>query len=160
VVLADEVLLTVTVWLRPLTVPPDDEPLVRVQAKPVWPEVRVGLVRVARPLRARVSRVSPMLMASASALVPIEIVSQLAELHRLTLVALVLPIFMAAAESRVRAPTVVVKDEAALPVREIAPPVTVSPAPPVIRPLKVLSPAKVWVVVLTSPGKDASAVWK
>ncbi len=76
---------------------------------------------------------------------------------RLILVALVLPRLRAAAASTVRAPLLVVKLEAALPVREIAPPETVSPALPVKRLLKVLAPAKLWTPVVTIPGFVASA---
>jgi hypothetical protein len=92
------------------------------------------------------------------------------DLEILTPVALVVPRFRAAAASRLRAPTVVLKLEAAFPVREIAPPLAVrpplrvvrpllivSPALPVMRELKVLAPAKVWAPVLTNPGKEASA---
>src|SRR4029078_381066 len=83
---------------------------------------------------------------------------QAAELHKLTEVALVLPMLMAAPESRLRAPTVVVKLLAALPVRRTAPRVTDIPAPPVIEPLKVLSPPKVWVPLVTTPARLAEAL--
>ena len=65
-------------------------------------------------------------------------------------VALVAPKFRAAAESMLRAPEVVVKLEAPLPVKEIAPPlmlvappVIVKPAEPVSRFVKVFAPLKV-----------------
>jgi len=64
----------------------------------------------------------------------------------------------AAAEVRVKAPLLVVKLEAALPVRAIAPPLIVAPALPVISALKVLAPAKFWAPVLTKPTLLPSAV--
>jgi hypothetical protein len=61
---------------------------------------------------------------------------------------------------RLSVPLVVVRLLLVLPVKEIAPPVTVRPALPVKRLVKVLAPAQVWVPVETRPGKDASAVWR
>jgi len=127
---------------------------------PVWekaPATVVLPVTVRVPFMPMVSVLSPIVMVSASALVPILMVSQLAELHKETLVALVLPMLIAAPESRVRAPTVVVREEAALPVSDTAPPVTVKPAEPVNRALKVLAPPKVWEPVSTRPGLVISA---
>src|SRR3954463_7381047 len=51
--------------------------------------------------------------------------------------------FTPPAPCRDKAPLVVVREEAALPVRLTAPPVTVTPALPVIRALKVLAPPQV-----------------
>jgi hypothetical protein len=59
---------------------------------------------------------------------------------------------------KLRPPEVVLKLEAALPVRVRAPPVMVAPALPVSRLLKVLAPARVWIPVDTRPGKEPSAV--
>jgi hypothetical protein len=59
-----------------------------------------------------------------------------------------------------KAPEVVAKVDAALPVSDTAPPVTVMPALPVIRLLKVLAPAQVWAPVDTRPGLVASAQLK
>lgn len=63
----------------------------------------------------------------------------------------------AAADVRVSAPVEVVNELAALPVRDTAPPLVVMPALPVISELNVLAPANVWVVVVTTPPKLASA---
>jgi hypothetical protein len=60
--------------------------------------------------------------------------------------------------SSVKAPEVVANVEAALPVKDTAPPVTVMPALPVSKELKVLAPASVWAPVETMPAKEASAV--
>jgi hypothetical protein len=73
-------------------------------------------------------------------------------LPKLIDVALVLPRLNAAAASTVRLPELVVKLDAALPVKETAPPDTVMPALPVSKLENVLAPAKVWVVVFTRPG--------
>ena len=59
-----------------------------------------------------------------------------------------------------KAPEVVAKVEAAFPVKDTAPPVTVMPALPVIKPLKDLAPAQVWAPVLTRPGLVMSAQLK
>src|SRR5665213_1758250 len=64
------------------------------------------------------------------------------------------------APCRLSVPEVVDRVELALPVKDTAPPVTVTPALPVRRALKLLAPAQVWAPVLTKPGLVMSAQLK
>src|SRR5665213_2923771 len=156
-------------WLAPILAPP--------LTVSVWLTVSAPWLVVVIPLLPIVMALALPVPIWTRPVVPVELPTSMATLPEAKAPDVTLPDVMLMAEvaapdtlvvsrlvmpapCRLSVPEVVDRVELALPVKDTAPPVTVTPALPVRRALKLLAPAQVWAPVLTKPGLVMSAQLK